>query len=97
MTRKEAIAAVANIVCVDREDAYGAPEDNFARIAAINNVNGFTRNGQPLKPIDVALFMLGVKMGRLAHDINSTDGWIDGCGYSVCGASLIPEKTKEKA
>lgn len=35
MNRKEILEAAAKTVCIDRQDAYGKPEDNFELIASL--------------------------------------------------------------
>lgn len=93
---KEAVAS--------RPNQYGAPEDNFKRIAAhwnthINNthagekprVNFFTAT-------DVAIMLGLVKVARLENDPTHADSWIDLAGYAGCGAEVsqseIPDTPK---
>ncbi len=90
MTRDEVIAKISGIVTKDREDEYGAPEDNFARIATIANVVLASKLAAPLTPLDVSLFLASVKLGRIGHK-PSLDSLVDLAGYAVCGASLFQE------
>lgn len=90
MDRKAVLAAIEQCVCHDREDAYGSPEDNFSRIAVLANVVLESKLRFSLTPLDVALFLACVKLGRLAHK-PTLDSLVDLAGYAVCGAGMLHE------
>lgn len=86
--RHEALAEVERIVCGDRDMQYGAPEDSFARMAAIANVVLAPYLAKPLDERAIAALYASGKLARLARDLEHRDSWIDLAGYGVCGASL---------
>lgn len=83
---EKAIEAVA-----DRGLNYGAPEDNFQRIANLWNAhleNRGLRSDWALTPVDVANMMALMKIARLEHQPSHRDSWVDLAGYSACGAEI---------
>ena len=40
---------------------------------------------EPITPEDAVACMIGVKIARLAEDINKDDSWIDVIGYAALG------------
>lgn len=90
-SRREVLAEVERIVCGDREASYGPPEDSFADIATIANVALKRYLARPLDPVGVALFMRALKLARSGNDPLHRDSWVDGAGYAVCGAAVLPD------
>ena len=84
MNRKALLETTESIVCKDRENDYGSPENNFARIADFWTAY----LGQVIKPHDVAAMMMLLKVARIASGQHKDDNWIDAAGYSACGAEL---------
>lgn len=85
MTIREEILQQAKIcVCTDREAAYGAPENNFARIANLWNAY---KPGN-FAPHDVAIMLALLKIGRIASGKVKADNYIDLAGYAACAAEL---------
>lgn len=83
-----AIAATA-----DRGLNYGAPEDNFARIAA--HWSAYLADSvRPaegpfvITPTDVALMCALLKIARLENSPDHQDSWVDLAGYAACGAEI---------
>ena len=80
----------ASIVSGARNTAYGAPEDNFARIARLWTAHlanlGFTVE---LHPHDVAAMMRLMKEARLANDPSHRDSLVDIIGYTLCHARTV--------
>ncbi len=80
----------------DRGLNYGAPEDNFARIAAhwttfmLNSglLNKMTAQNFAFRPTDVAQMMVLMKIARLENSPTHMDSWIDVAGYAACGGEL---------
>jgi hypothetical protein len=90
MDRKETLNAAYEAVN-DRPNAYGPPEDNFARIAALwtahsNNIGG--PFGWAFDATDVAIMLALVKIARLEESPRHTDSWVDLAGYAACGAEV---------
>lgn len=84
MERKEILEKAAEIVCKDREKAYGSPEDNFGMIAAMwSDYTGGKITGQ-----DVACMMALLKIARIKSGNGKDDNWIDLAGYAACGGGL---------
>ena len=84
-SRREAIlATAARLVADDRQRVYGAPYQNFGRIAQLWSVI----LGRAISRAEVALCMDAVKTARLIQTPDDEDGWIDKCGYSAIGGEL---------
>ena len=85
MRRRKVLEAAASIVCEDRNQQYGAPEDNFARIA-----NLWTAYmGKIVTPVDVAAMLALLKLARIkATNGQSSDSWVDLAGYAACGSEI---------
>ena len=79
---KEAVA--------DRGLNYGAPENNFTRIAFRWQAHVANRYGESphFDATDVAIMMTDVKLARLENQPNHLDSWIDVAGYAACGANI---------
>lgn len=84
MTRKEILEAARQCVCGDREEDYGSPEDNFARIAGLWSAY----LGVPIKVWDVAAMSALMKIGRIGGGQVKLDNWIDLAGYAACGGEI---------
>ena len=87
--RKEFLQRVAQLVCQDRNRQYGDPEDNFRNIAAIWNVVLVPKLKEPLGAQDVAVAMVGLKLGRYPSNPRHLDNLLDGAGYLACLYDLI--------
>jgi hypothetical protein len=82
LPRIHALREAANIISGDRDLQYGAPEDNFGRIAKIWSVI----LGIDITSEDVAMCMVGLKVSRYASKSGfQPDTWIDIAGYAGCG------------
>jgi hypothetical protein len=65
---------------------YGDANECFTKIAALWNAAGFNKSGISLSPVDVAVAMILLKIGRGTDP----DGWRDIAGYAALGAKLQP-------
>lgn len=81
-TRAEFLKVVEGIICKDRNEQYGEPEDNFKRIAVFWS-NYLDRE---ITSADVAIMMVLFKAARIATGHNKEDNWVDLIGYGCCGA-----------
>lgn len=84
---------MARATVADRGAHYGAPSENFERIAArwrahIKNAFGVD---VPLTAINVAVMHADVKLARLEHEPEHLDSWVDVAGYAACGADIATE------
>ena len=84
MTREEILKAAAACVCGDREEDYGSPERNFQTIAEL--WSAYRR--VPFTPVDVAVMLALVKIGRIASGRLKDDNAIDLAGYAACAGEL---------
>lgn len=84
MKRSDILSAAKCAVSRQRNETYGEPEDNFARIAAKWSVT----LGVDVTPFQVALCMIDLKTCRLMHDPTNADGWCDLAGYAACGGEV---------
>ena len=85
MKRAEILDKAKECVCGQREQDYGSPEDNFAKIAklwtAYKNVS-FT-------PGDVAMMMALLKIARIQSGTGTSDSFVDLAGYAACGGEIV--------
>lgn len=74
----------------DRGLSYGAPEDNFVRIARYWNAHLKNRYGSDLEldAIDVALMCGQIKDARIDNMPTHADSWVDKAGYAACGGAI---------
>ena len=73
-----------NMVCGKRETDYGTPEDNFQRIAELWSAYKHV----DYTPVDVAMMMALLKIGRIATGTATEDSFIDLAGYAACGGEI---------
>ena len=89
--RADFLKEVEGIICKDRNEQYGEPEDNFKRIAVFWS-NYLDRE---ITSADVAIMMVLFKAARIANDKYKADSWVDICGYSACGAECAMKESGE--
>lgn len=71
----------------ERQDDYGDPRVNFARIATFWEAY----LGTEVTASDVAALMALMKLSRLAKSDDHSDSWVDLIGYSALGGALRGE------
>lgn len=91
MTRKEILQKADECVNGQREQDYGRPEDNFARIAAMWNIYLGSRD-RLIDAMDVANMMALLKICRIASGGGTDDCFVDLAGYAACGGELFGRK-----
>lgn len=84
MTRRETLESAIKCVCGERQDQYGSPEDNFAKIAGLWSVYLDT----PITPSDVSMMMALLKIARIKTGTATKDSFVDLAGYAACGAEI---------
>lgn len=85
MTRRKLLEKAAVIVCEDRNQQYGGPENTFKDIAQL----WAAYLDEQIGPEDVAIMMILMKVARLkASSYQSGDSWTDIAGYAACGAEI---------
>lgn len=83
MTEREKILEEAkHIICEDRNEQYGEPEDNFSCIADLWTVY----LGIGLDIYDVGMMMVMLKLARLMSGKYKRDSLVDLIGYAACAA-----------
>lgn len=82
--RTEILRAAESMVSGQRQQDYGTPENNFARIAAL--WSAYT--GNPYTPADVAAMMILLKVARIKTTPSHRDSWTDIAGYAACGGEV---------
>ncbi len=84
MTRAAVLEAAAQAVLRDRAATHGAPEDSFARLAAVWSV----RLGVTVTAAQVALLLIDLKVERAWGNPGHADNWVDIAGYGACGGEV---------
>ena len=92
--RASALDEAKALITGDRNNAYGPPTQDFDRTARMANGFGFQVNGQPLQAHHVAVFMILLKMSRLAWTPGKRDSWVDTAGYAGCGYECAVESER---
>lgn len=89
--RSSALTEAHQLITGDRNNAYGPPTQDFQRTAAMASGFGFQFNGKPIESHHVAIFMILLKMSRLAWTPAKRDSWVDTAGYAGCGYECAME------
>lgn len=93
--REKCLDEAKRIVCNDRNQQYGEPEDNFDVISEYwaAYLNGKYKIGVPLDAGDVANMMVLFKMGRITTSKTyKEDSYIDMAGYTACAMECAANK-----
>lgn len=69
----------------DRATDYGEAKMNHQRIANIWSIV----LDREVTPEQVVACMIGVKLARLAENIDKDDSWIDIIGYAALGGEIV--------
>lgn len=90
MNRAEALDHVKHLVCADRQDAHGSPEQTHTIIAEMWQSYLSARFGPifELTAQDAAVMMVIFKCARQAMNPNHFDNMIDAVGYSAIAVEL---------
>lgn len=95
--RASALDEARQLITGDRNNAYGPPTQDFRRTAEMASGFGFRFVGHPdaapedLEPHHVAIFMMLLKLSRLAWTPGKRDSWVDAAGYAGCGYECAVE------
>ena len=84
MNRAGILDEARKAVTVDRAATHGAPQQTFARIAAVWSA----RLGVPITPAQVCILLADLKTCRAWGNPGHADNWVDMAGYAACGAEL---------
>ena len=80
MNREEILEAVKRIICYDRNNEYGEPENNFSVIADFWNTY---LHGKLQYDSCLEIMMTLFKIGRMTAS-EKDDNFLDGIGYLAC-------------
>lgn len=92
ITREYILREAARIVCGDRNEQYGEPEDSFRAIAEFWETyvrEKCVKTGADvcILPADVAMMMVLLKVAR-TFCATKADTYIDIAGYAACAAEV---------
>lgn len=89
--RASALDEARQLITGDRNNAYGPPTQDFTRTAEMASAFGFRIHELPLEGHHVAIFMMLLKVSRLAWTPGKRDSWVDAAGYAGCGYECAVE------
>jgi hypothetical protein len=89
--RKKILQKVETIICDERQDAYGDPEESFERIAKYWS----TYLNTPITPLQVSNMMILLKIARTQGQIGKLDNYLDAAGYAVISGFLLIQSEGE--
>lgn len=84
MNRKDILDTAEKCVNGARQQDYGNPEDNFKKIGEL--WTAYT--GHEYSPVDVAMMLLLMKVGRMTTGKGTADTYVDICGYAACAGEI---------
>lgn len=88
--RAQILNEARSIICSDRNQQYGEPEDNFAVIGEL--WSQYLRRAKDadidLDGYDVGMLMALFKVGRLETGAPKRDNFVDLAGYVACAAEI---------
>lgn len=86
-TRSDILKTAEQMVCGNREQDYGSPEDNFTIIA--NLWTDYLNGEIDISPIDVSMMMALLKIARIRSGGGTGDSFVDLAGYAACGGEIF--------
>ena len=87
MTRPEILDTAKHMVCGQREEDYGTPENNFQIIADLWSAY----YGAKFTALDVSMMMTLLKIARIRTGRTKPDSFVDAAGYIACGGEIACE------
>lgn len=93
--REDLLKQAIDIVCSDRNNQYGEPEDNFSVIGELWSAYLNARCTHPGVRVDIgaqeaADMLILFKVARSATAVNpKTDTYVDIAGYAACAGAII--------
>lgn len=87
--RYEVLQTAAQLITGQRQEDYGAPEENFQRIASFwtLHLKNILKEDAKISPRLVAEMMLLLKVARTAKS-PTEDSYVDAAGYAAIAAEL---------
>ena len=99
--RETILSEVKKIICNDRNEQYGEPEDSFKNIAEywytyLEHNCLVPDKGFHITARDVAIMMVLFKFGRMETSyFENYDSFIDAIGYMTCATDIEYPKSKD--
>ncbi len=99
--RETILSEVKKIICNDRNEQYGEPEDSFKKIAEYWHTylehNCLVSDiGFHITERDVAIMMVLFKLGRMETSyFENYDSFIDAIGYMTCATDIEYPKSRD--
>jgi hypothetical protein len=89
--RASMLREAESLVDGDRNSQYGDPIQDFQRTADFLSIylNGRFGTDIHLRPHDIAILMMLLKISRLTHQFDKRDTWVDTAGYAACGYDCV--------
>tara|TARA_R100000995_G_C3474974_1_gene120394 strand:+ start:1274 stop:1570 length:297 start_codon:yes stop_codon:yes gene_type:complete len=87
-SRKDFLKKADELINGPRADDYGPALINHERIATIWSVILRRKLLHKITPAEVTAMMIGLKLARLAEDMNQDDSWVDIIGYAALGGEI---------
>lgn len=85
--RAQILQTAESLITGQRQEDYGTPEENFARIAGFWNIHLKSILKEELTARQVAELMVLLKMARLANS-PTEDSYVDIAGYAAIAAEI---------
>ena len=91
MNRADYLHKAEQIICRDRQDIHGAPENTHALIAEYWSVYLTEEIDKPvlIDAADVAMMMVLFKIARMQVNPNHKDNIVDGIGYFAIAGEIV--------
>lgn len=91
MIRSKILDNAGFCIIHDRADAYGSAQTGFDAIAQIWAALDQARGDRPRGALDVAAFMVAVKLVRASTNPGHVDSWVDIAGFAALGGEIATE------
>lgn len=90
--RSHVLRTAESLVNGSRNAEYGSPTQDFERTAAL--WTAYLDGRSEIRPHDVAVMMILLKVSRLTWSPAKEDSWVDLAGYAACGFECVVEGTE---
>ena len=84
MKRDEILHEAESLICGDRDQQYGSPENSFCEIAKL----WADYLDRDITAHDVAIMMSLFKIARIKTGVRKGDNYADGIGYLACACEI---------
>ncbi|WP_449044184.1 DUF6378 domain-containing protein [Paracoccus versutus] len=88
MIRSKILDDAAFCIIHDRADVYGSAQVGFDAIAQVWAGLDQARGDRPRGAMDVAAFMIAVKLVRAATNPAHADNWVEIAGFAALGGEI---------